>query len=68
MKHVLLVLALLTTSGAGPGPTDTYPKNPNIDALNYAFRLTLSDATDEIVGEATIDIRFLAAGLLETTW
>ena len=68
MKHVFLVLALLTTSGAGTGPTgtipaDTYPKNPNIDALNYAFRLTLSDATDEVMGEATIDIRFLAAGL-----
>jgi aminopeptidase N len=63
MKHVLLVLALLTTSGAGTGPTDTYPKNPNIDALNYAFRLTLSDSTDEIMGEATIDIRFLAPGL-----
>ena len=43
--------------------TDTYPKNPNIDALNYAFRLTLSDTTDEIVGEATIDIRFLADGI-----
>ena len=63
MKHVLLVLALLTTSGAGTGPTDTYPKNSNIDALNYAFRITLSDSTDEIMGEATIDIRFLAAGL-----
>ena len=42
---------------------DTYPKNPAIDALNYAFALTLSDDTDRIVGEATIDLRFLEAGI-----
>ena len=69
MKHLLLggtlffCVALLTGAGGGNEPTDTYPKNPNIDALNYAFRVTLSDTTDEIVGEATVDIRFLAAGL-----
>ena len=51
MKHLLLGLALLTGAGAGTESTDTYPKNPDIDALNYAFRLTLSDATDAIVGE-----------------
>jgi aminopeptidase N len=45
--------------------TDKYPKNPNIDALNYTFRINLSDTTDEIVCEETIDIRYLAAG--ETT-
>ena len=63
MKHLLLGLALLTGAGAEVESTDTYPKNPNIDALNYAFRLTLSDSTDEIVGEATVDIRFLADGI-----
>ena len=63
MKHLLLGLSLLTGAGGGAESTDTYPKNPNIDALNYAFRLTLSDATDEIVGEATVDIRFLADGI-----
>ena len=52
-----------------PGPlpsarrADTYPKNPAIDALNYAFALTLSDETDMISGEATIDLRFLEAGI-----
>ena len=44
---------------------DTYPRNPNIDALNYAFELTLSDQTDEIVGRATIDLRLLADGVQE---
>ena len=44
---------------------DTYPKNPNIDVINYIFKLDLSDNTDEIAGEATIDVRFLAAGIEE---
>lgn len=44
---------------------DTYPRQSGIDALNYAFRLTLTDDTDEIVGEATIDIRFLKDNLTE---
>ncbi|GAB1342088.1 M1 family metallopeptidase [Gemmatimonas sp.] len=40
---------------------DTYPKNPDIDALNYAFRIELSDSSDAIAGELTLDVRFLAA-------
>ena len=63
MKHLLLGLALLIGAGGGPEAADTYPKNPDIDALNHTFRLTLSDANDEIVGEATVDIRFLADGI-----
>ena len=57
--------------GAAPGTmpseraADTYPKNPAIDALNYTFALTLSDDTDAVVGEATIDLRFLEAGIDE---
>ena len=31
-------------------PTDTYPQDPDIDALNYAFTLELSDTTDLSVG------------------
>ena len=44
---------------------DTYPKNPNIDVLNYVFRLTLSDETDAITGQATIDLRFRVDGIAE---
>ena len=70
---LLLVSSLTFGSGAGgeetrPPPAagmDTYPKNPAIDALNYAFALTLSDETDMISGEATIDLRFLEAGIEE---
>ncbi len=43
--------------------SDNYPKNPNIDAINYKFRIELSDTTDEIVCEETIEIRYLAASV-----
>jgi hypothetical protein len=43
--------------------TDDYPKNPKIDAINYAFKIELSDETDEIACDLTIDVRFLGAGV-----
>jgi len=42
---------------------DNYPKNPKIDAINYTFNIELSDATDEIICEVIIDIRFLGSGV-----
>jgi aminopeptidase N len=42
---------------------DTYPRNPDLDVQHYAFRLTLSDTTDEIAGETTVDARLAAAGV-----
>ncbi len=55
-------LALLLFA-APETPRDTYPKNPGIDALNYAFRLELTDTSDAIAGELTMDLRFVAAGV-----
>ena len=58
--------AALAVAGALLSPTtltDTYPKNPNIDALNYAFTIELSDTTDLIVGELALDVRFVGAGV-----
>ena len=58
--------AALAVAGAFLSPTtltDTYPKNPNIDALNYAFTIELSDTTDLIVGELALDVRFVGAGV-----
>lgn len=43
--------------------TDGYPKNPKIDALNYIFDIELSDDTDVINCEVTVDIRFKAIGV-----
>ncbi|HSR15165.1 MAG TPA: M1 family metallopeptidase, partial [Gemmatimonadales bacterium] len=56
-------LALLMVFGTPWTARDTYPRNPAIDALNYAFRLELSDTTDAITGELTMDVRFLATGV-----
>ncbi len=55
-------IAAVAVSAPSPLPDD-YPKNPAIDALNYAFSLTLSDATDRIEGEVAIDLRFKEAGV-----
>lgn len=63
MKH--LVIALLVLAFAIVAFADTYPKNPNIDVIHYAFKLELSDKTDEIIGEATVEVNFLADGIKE---
>jgi aminopeptidase N len=54
-----IILSFLLTVHA-TALADTYPRQPGVDALNYLFRLALSDDTDEIIGEAVIDIRFIA--------
>ena len=43
--------------------TDSYPKNLKIDVINYIFNIELSDNTDEIHCETTIDLRFLDYGV-----
>ncbi len=54
---------LLMVGLSSPAFADNYPKNPKVDALNYAFRIGLSDASDEITCEVTIDIRFVGEGV-----
>jgi aminopeptidase N len=44
---------------------DTYPRQPGIDAQHYIFRIGLSDANDELDGEATIRLRFVKSGETE---
>lgn len=61
---VSMALAVVMTTYAA-SLFDTYPKNPNIDVINYVFKLELSDNTDEIVGEASVDVRFWADGIQE---
>ena len=55
---VLLVLAC----ALAPAEADTYPRQHGVDVLGYVFRLTLSDTTDVIEGEATVDVRFTSGG------
>lgn len=46
---------------------DTYPRQPGVDALHYVFRLGLTDASNEIVGETTITVKFLRDQLADLT-
>jgi len=42
---------------------DTYPRQPGVDAVHYAFKLQISDTSPEIAGEATVDFRFTQPGV-----
>jgi aminopeptidase N len=56
MKRTLTLIAIIlsyTNSFA-----DNYPRNYSIDILHYAFNLSFSDNTDEILGKASITIQF----------
>ena len=46
---------------------DTYPRQSAVDALHYVFQVTLSDDSDELIGETTIDLRFSRDGVTEVT-
>ena len=60
--RVVSVLALLSAVCAR---ADTYPRQPAIDVQHYLFRLTLRDDTDQIAGDATVDLRFVKGGTSE---
>ena len=47
---------------------DTYPRQPGIDAIHYVFRLSLGDASDEIVGETTATVKVLTGGLRDVVF
>jgi aminopeptidase N len=55
-------LLLLTALGCS---ADTYPRQAGVDAVHYEFRVSVSDDSDEIRGEATAEIRFLSDGVKE---
>ena len=61
----VLVVVLFVTFLPAKIWADTYPKNHNIDILHYAFHITLSDESDEIIGKAIIDVGFKEVGIDE---
>lgn len=63
MKKFLLSVLLTFSVFSGLAFADTYPKNPLIDVLNYRFKIELSDITDEIQVEATVEVRYLGEGI-----
>lgn len=58
-------LLLMVILFSAPLAADTYPRQPGVDIVHYVFRVTLSDSTDEISGETTVDIRFVNEGVSE---
>ncbi len=59
-KNLLAVLLFLLPLA---GWADTYPVNKNIDIQHYAFEISLSDTSDEILGKAQITVLFKKAGV-----
>jgi len=60
---MLLLTTLLLFAGCAPASPDISPRNPHVDVVHYAFSLTLSDESNELFGEATLSVRFLAPGV-----
>ncbi len=65
MKRIVLCVLLLCLQVFAANAADTYPKNKNIDARHYIFRLSLSDKNDMISGKTSVDITFRKSGITE---
>ncbi len=63
----LLAVGVMTGGVSVPSRADTYPRQPGVDIVNYAFHLTLSDDTDVIEGEASIEFRVVQDGVSTLT-
>lgn len=61
----LLLAALLLWLAAPPLAADTYPRQPGIDVLHYAFSLALSDQSAAIEGDARVTLRVLDIAVRE---
>src|SRR5687768_7624592 len=48
-----------------PAAADVYPRQPGIDAQHYLFRVSLTDASDEIACEATVQLRVSSGDVRE---
>ena len=59
----LLLSTLILVCVCVAAHADPPPANPNADVLRYAFCLALNDQNDEVLGEASIAVRFLADGV-----
>jgi aminopeptidase N len=61
MPRSFVLLSILLAPS--PGFADTYPRQPDIDAVHYRFHITLTDESDAIAGEAAVGLRFLREGV-----
>ena len=58
MRYLQSLLLILLLRISTVSHTDNYPINYSLDILHYKFELTLSDATDEIIGRTSIVVQF----------
>lgn len=65
-RLVLICIALCLSAPRAAG--DTYPRQSQVDVLHYVFQLALNDDSDELTGEATIDLRFTRDGVTEVAF
>ena len=50
MRSFIPAAMLLLLAAQASIQADTYPRQPNVDAVHYAFSLELNDENPEIVG------------------
>jgi aminopeptidase N len=63
LQDLMMLLRFALALTATLAFADNYPRQPGIDVQHYVFRITLSDDTDEIYGEATVAMRFVQEGV-----
>lgn len=59
MRETTVCSILALAASVSPAWADTYPRQSAVDAIHYVFRLTLSEGSAEIRGEATVTVRFV---------
>ena len=62
-SRLLPLFLALTLCRLSPALADTYPRQPAIDVQHYTFRIAIDETGDEIRGRATVDVRFVQAGV-----
>jgi aminopeptidase N len=58
MRYLQYLLTVIILGASGICYADNYPRNYSLDILHYKFELTLSDASDEIIGKTSIVVLF----------
>ena len=64
-QFIMRALWLVPLVLAGLTWADTYPRQTSVDVQHYVFSLTLSDDTDEIVGETVVTVRLVRPDVKE---
>lgn len=60
MNRRCMVFAIFLALAGASVSADTYVRQPGIRISHYSFNITLSDTTDELAVNETVDVRFLA--------